>query len=249
MTATENIKVTAKQKYENAYAMVNRTINDLRVKYLEKLAKFEKFHQDMLKVSPDFELRKVEMTEYFNVYVDSFPVNKLEFKYYELDIMYTGVVPESVTRNYFKVDVSEHYINRRGSWRSSNEGYKVRAQINYDYGPYYKNGATVAKKIIESVNNLLLIDKRNNEVRDLNNRAYKELSKMFPYNLIETNRKSYNRNSETRDKYTIKNFNGSMVTVSYQYDKETETFSFNTESVVAPTTINLESLVKKLSMV
>ncbi len=242
MTPTKTNKEAVKKSYENEKNRVLISINRRSDDYKKREAAFDLYFSHMQKVSKDFELVKKTRVDKYNVYVSNFPVETLELPYNECDIIYTGKLPENMSRSSFRIDVSEHYVSPRNSYGSRNEGYKVRAFINYEEGRYCKNGATVAKKILEFINDRFEAQKRDEERKNLNKRAYQELSKQYPWNYIETD---YRNTS----KFTIYNGNDTSVYVGFIYNPEDDTFEFIVEKVNIKTDRNLKNLVEGLGRI
>lgn len=245
MTVTEKNKEFVKQQYENAKSRAMSSFERRRLEVEKRQEMFEKYHKEMLDVSEHFELVKTPTSESFPIYVDSFPVDKITLDYFNLEIKYSGPLAGNMSRGSVMVDVSEHYVSRRSSWRSSNEGYKVRAQIDYEPSPYYKTGRTVAKKIIEYVERRFEEERRVEGIRNLNKRAMDELSKMFPYLYI----RMMSNSSDYNCKFCIENPNNTKVVVTSNYDQEKDTFKFNTISVEVPKQNNLGNLVNMLGKI
>jgi hypothetical protein len=242
MTQTTTDKELIKKSYENEKNRVLLTINRRSADYKKREAAFDLYISHMQKVSKDFELVKKPKVENFNVYLQNFPVESLKVTYNECEIIYTGKLPENTSRSSFRVDVSEHYVSSRNSYGSRNEGYKVRTFINYEEGRYCKNGATVAKKILEFINNKFEAQKREEAQKNLNKRAYQELVKQYPWNYIETD---YRNGS----KFTIHNGNDTSVSVGYLYNPEDETFEFLVDKINIKTDRNLKNLVEGLGRI
>jgi len=244
MTLTETTKnIELNQEYSKQNESVLSLINKRKTanENLEKI--FEKFTEEMRSVSTDFTLVKTERTQEFKVFVKDFPINSHTLTYYDFDIKYTGKLPDGVSSNSIWVDVSEHHVNRKGSWRSCNEGYKIRTRINYDESPYYKTGRTAAKKIIEHVENLFYQAELKKQQNELNNRAFKELSKQFPYKFIRIIGTPKNGHQSI---FTIENPNNTKITVKYYYNPTTDVINFIVEEVEVQGNINLGYLVEKL---
>jgi hypothetical protein len=245
MAVTERNKEFVKQQYESAKSRAMNSFERRRSEVEKKQEMFEKYHKEMLEVSPHFELVKTPVVEAFPIYVESFPVDKITLDYFNLEIKYSGPIATNMSRGSVMVDVSEHYVNRRGSWRTNNEGYKVRAQIDYEPSPYYKTGRTAAKKIIEYVERRFEDERRVEGIRNLNKQAMNELSKMFPYLYINMISNSTDYNC----RFSIENPNNTKVVVTYNYDEEKNTFKFNTVNVEVPKQNNLGNLVNMLGRI
>lgn len=255
MTLTETTK---NMKFNQEYSKQNDSVISLINKRktanqdLEKI--FEKFTEEMRSVSTDFTLVKTERTQEFKVFVEDFPVNSHILTYYDFDIKYTGKLPEGVSSNLIWIDVSEHHVNRRGSWRSCNEGYKIKTKINYEESPYYKTGRTPAKKIIEYVKHLFNQAEFKKQKNELNNRAYRELSKQFPYKFIRIiDNPAFGFNSKSIScvprSFAIENPNNTKITVKYNYNPTTDVINFIVEKVEVQGGINLGNLVELLGKV
>jgi hypothetical protein len=242
MTPTKTNKEAVKKSYENEKNRVLTTINRRSAEHKKREDAFDLYFSHMQKVSKDFELVKKPRVENFNVYVSHFPVESLELKYNECEIIYAGKLPENTSRSSFRIDVSEHYVSPRNSYGSRNEGYKVRTSINYEEGRYCKNGATVAKKILEFINDRFDAQKRDEVRKNLNKRAYQELSKQYPWNYIETD---YRNDS----KFIIHNGNDTSVCVGFIHNPEDDTFDFVVEKVNIKTDRNLKNLVDGLGRI
>ena len=245
MTTTERNKEFVKKQYESAKSRAMSSFERRRLEVEKRQEMFEKYHKEMVEVSPHFELVKTPISDTFPIYVDSFPVDKITLDYFNLEIKYSGPIAGNMSRGSVMVDVSEHYVSRRGSWRSSNEGYKVRAQIDYEPSPYYKTGRTAAKKIIEYVERRFEEEKQVEGIRNLNKRAMDELSKMFPYLYI----RMISNSSERNCKFCIENPNNTKVFVTFNYNQEKDTFNFITINVEVPKQNNLGNLVNMLGKI
>lgn len=245
MTTTERNKEFVKKQYESAKSRAMSSFERRRLEVEKRQEMFEKYHKEMVEVSPHFELVKTPISDTFPIYVDSFPVDKITLDYFNLEIKYSGPIAGNMSRGSVMVDVSEHYVSRRGSWRSSNEGYKVRAQIDYEPSPYYKTGRTAAKKIIEYVERRFEEERQVEGIRNLNKRAMDELSKMFPYLYI----RMMSNSSERNCKFCIENPNNTKVFVTFNYNQEKDTFNFITINVEVPKQNNLGNLVNMLGKI
>jgi len=242
MTLTEKNKEYIKNDFQNQKQRVVNSMSRRHADNKKKEDAFDLYFSHMQKVSNDFELVKKPRVEKFNVYVNQFPVETLELKYNDCEIIYNGKLPENVSRTNIRVDISEHYVSSRGSYGSRNEGYKVKTQINYEDGRYCKNGATVAKKILEYVNSKFEAQKDEERRNNLNKRAYEELSKQYPYNYVG---KDFRQNN----KFTIHNANDTSVDVGYIHNSETDTFEFVVERVNIKTDKNMKNLVEGLGRI
>jgi hypothetical protein len=243
MTLTETTKnIEFNQEYSKQNESVISLINKRKTanENLEKI--FEKFTEEMRSVSTDFTLVKTERTQEFQVFVKEFPINSHTLTYYYFDIKYTGKLPDGVSSNSIWVDVSEHHVYRRGSWKSCNEGYKIKTKINYEESPYYKTGRTAAKKIIEHVENLFYQSELKKQKNELNNRAFKELSKQFPYKFIRI----IGERNGNQSIFIIENPNNTKITVRYDYNPSIDVINFIVENVGVQVNINLGYLVEKL---
>lgn len=242
MTTTNTNKEVLKKSYDNEKNRMLLAIKRRSDEYKKKEDAFDLYFSHMQKVSNDFELIKKTRTEKFTVYVNQFPVEVLELPYNDCEIIYAGKLPDNTSRTSIRIDVSEHYVSPRNSYRSRNEGFKVRTQINYEDGRYCKNGATVAKKILEFINGRFDAQKREEVRKNLNKRAYQELCKQYPWNYIETD---YRNNS----KFTIHNGNETSVKVGFIHNPENDTFVFVVEKVNIKTDGNLKNLVEGLGRI
>lgn len=243
MTLTET-----NQKFREEYLKQNKSVlSSIQIRKtnnenLEKI--FEKFASEMGSVSKDFTLVKTEKTQEYKVYINGFPVNSHILTYYDFEIKYTGKLPEGTNSAHIKVDVSEHVVSRRRSWRSTNHGYKVRAILSYEESPYYKNGKSVAKKIIQYVDNLFQQYKTKQEQQNIDNRAYSEVSKQFPNKFIRIIKTNGGKST-----FTVENTNNTKVNIRYHYNTVSDSFTFQVISVETPTIINLQNLVEKLASI
>lgn len=242
-----NSKLTKEQylkSYRDAKARVMDGFNRMSKKHRDRESAFQKYFDEMLKISPDFELIKDERVDEFPIFVDGFPVERIPLKYFDLTIKYVGKLPEEHFRNRICIEVCEHHVSHRGSWRSTNEGYKVRTNIDYNESPYYKSGRTVAKKIIEHVETLFHQEKLKKEREDINKRAYKELSDKFPYKFIRTIFRGLQPST-----FVVENANQTHITLSYNYSPVEDVITFKVIKVEVPSNIGLENLVESLGKV
>lgn len=244
MNITEHNKDYFKKKYEEAKLNVVRSMERRDEENKKRLSAFEKYYEDITKVSKDFELVKNERKETFTVFVNNFPVDKFDLTFYDCEIKYVGPIPERNSRNSICIEISEHHVSRRGSWRSTNEGYKIKTRINYEDSPYYKSGRTAAKKVLEHVEELFNQEKRRKQQEDINQRAYKELSDKFPYKFIRTISKTSQPST-----FIVENANQSHITLSYNYNSVEDVITFKVIKVEVPSNIKLENLVESLGRI
>lgn len=198
----------------------------------------------MVKVSPDFELVKTQNSLDYKVWVNSFPVETLTLNYFDYEIKYTGKLPEVVPRGKIRIDVSEHYVTPRGSYRQTNLGFKIKTLLGYnEESPYYKSGRTVAKKIIEYVDSLWAIEKDRLLKQDIRSRAFRELIDMFRFSMVDfgTPTKPHEPNF-----FTVTNLNKTKIVLGYRYDFVNDKIEFINKDIIVPTEFNLISLVEKL---
>lgn len=236
---------TFKKEYEAQKGNAIRALNNF--KQLRNVIEqhHEKYYAEMLSVSPDFELVKRPCKESRTIFINSFPVDTIEVDYNECEIKYIGKLPTTLNRTSLLINVSEHHTTKRGGWRSTSHGYKVRLQYNYEAGPYYKTGRTVAKKILEIIEEQYEIQKQREKITELNERARKELSEKFPYSFIKTN---VSIRAGAKTNFTIENFNGTTITLNYHVVDDKIEFSV-TKVDITKVSGNVESLVNLLGQV
>lgn len=244
MTKTKLTKEQYLKSYRDAKTNVMISFNRRLKQYRDRESAFQKYFDEMLKVSPDFELVKDERVDEFSVFVDGFPVERIPLNYFDLTIKYVGKLPEEHFRSRIRIEVCEHHVSRRGSWRSTNEGYKVRTNIDYNESPYYKSGRTAAKKILEHVETLFRQENLKKEREDINKRAYKELSDKFPYKFIRTIFRGLQPST-----FVVENANQTHITLSYNYSPVEDVITFKVIKVEVPSNIGLENLVESLGKV
>jgi hypothetical protein len=243
MTETLTQKELAKTKYQNAKNSALRSYDQRKLEVDGKEKVFEDFYSDMVKVSSDFELVKKSNSSDYKVWVDGFPVETFTLNYFDCEIIYTGKLPETVSSGKVRIDVSEHYVTPRGSWRQRSLGFKIRTSLNYSESPYYKSGRTVAKKVIEYVDSLWTIEKDRLLKQDIRSRAFRELMNMFRLSMVDfgTPTKPNDPNN-----FTITNLNKTKIILGYRYDSVNDKIEFNNKDIIVPEEFNLTSLVEKL---
>ena len=245
MTDILTQKKIAKTKYQDAKRSALRSYDQRKLEIDNKQKVFEDFYADMVKVSPDFELVKTQNSLDYKVWVDSFPVETLTLNYFDYEIKYTGKLPEVVSRRgKIRIDVSEHYVTPRGSWRQTNLGFKIKTLLGYnEESPYYKSGRTVAKKVIEYVDSLWLIEKNRLLKQDIRSRAFTELIGMFRFSIIDFGTP---KNQNDLNFFTITNLNKTKIVLEYRYNSVNDKIEYINKDIIVPTEFNLTSLVEKL---
>ena len=240
-TMTDTFKKEYEAQKENAIKALNN------FKQLRNVIEqhHDKFYSEMLSVSPDFELVKKPCKESRTIFINSFPVDTIEVEYNDCEIKYVGKLPTTLNRTSLLINVSEHYTTRRGGWRSTSHGYKVRLQYNYVNGPYYKTGRTVAKKILEIIDDQFTVQRQQEDMIALNERARKELSEKFPYSFIKTN---VSIRSGAKTNFTIENYNGTEITLNYYVVDGKIEFGV-TKVDISKVKNNVESLVTLLGQI
>ena len=244
MTDILTQKKIAKTKYQHAKRSALRSYDQQKLEIDNKQKVFEDFYADMVKVSPDFELVKTQNSLDYKVWVDSFPVETLTLNYFNYEIKYTGKLPEVVPRGKIRIDVSEHYVTPRGSWRQTNLGFKIKTLLGYnEESPYYKSGRTVAKKVIEYVDSLWAIEKDRLLKQDIRSRAFRELIDMFRFSMVDFGTPTTPNDPNT---FTITNVNKTKIILGYRYRSVNDKIEFIKKDIIVPKEFNLTSLVEKL---
>jgi len=243
MTDTLNQKHLAKVKYESAKRTTLRSYDQRKSELDDRQKVFEDFYVDMIKVSSDFELVKTPKSIEYKVWVDTFPVETLTLNYFDCEIKYTGKLPDTVSSGKVRIDVSEHFVTPRGGWRSKSLGLKIRTSLNYTESPYYKSGRTAAKKIIEYVDSLWVIEKDRLLKQDIRSRAFRELMGMFRFSIVDFGTPTKPNDPST---FTITNLNKTKIILGYRYDSVNDKIEFINMDIIVPTEFNLTSLVEKL---
>ena len=243
MTNTLNQKELAKTKYQNAKNSALRSYDQRKLATDNNQKVFEDFYNDMVKVSPDFELVKTPNSADYKVWVDGFPVETFTLNYVDCEIKYTGKLPETASSGKVRIDVSEHYVTPRGGWRQKSLGLKIRTSLNYNESPYYKSGRTAAKKVIEYVDSLWVVEKDRLLKQDIRSRAFRELMGMFRFSMVDfgTPTKPHEPNF-----FTVTNLNKTKIVLGYRYDSVNDKIEFINKDIIVPTEFNLTSLVEKL---
>jgi len=243
MTETLTQKEIAKTKYQDAKRIALRNYDQLKLATDDNQKVFEGFYNDMVKVSPDFELVKKPNSADYKVWIDNFPVETFTLNYFDCEIKYTGKLPEVVSSGKVRIDVSEQHVTPRGSWRQKSLGFKIRTSLDYTEGPYYKSGRTVAKKVIEYVDSLWEQEKARLLKQDIRSRAFRELMSMFRFSIIDfgtpTKQNEFNF-------FTVTNLNRTKIVLGYRYDSVNDKIEFINKEIIVPTEFNLTSLVEKL---
>jgi hypothetical protein len=243
MTETLTQKEIAKTKYQDAKRVALRSYDQRKLATDDNQKVFEDFYNDMVKVSPDFELVKTPNSTDYKVWIDNFPVETFTLNYFNCEIKYTGKLPEATSSGKVRIDVSEQHITPRGSWRQKNLGFKIRTSLNYVESPYYKSGRTAAKKVIEYVDSLWEQEKARLFKQDIRSRAFRELMGMFRFSMVDfgTPTKSNEPNF-----FTITNLNKTKIVLGYKYDSVSDKIEYIKKDIIVPTEFNLTSLVEKL---
>jgi hypothetical protein len=243
MTETLTQKEIAKTKYQDAKRIALRSYDQRKLATDDNQKVFEGFYNDMVKVSPDFELVKKPNSADYKVWIDNFPVETFTLNYFDCEIKYTGKLPEVVSSGKVRIDVSEQHVTPRGSWRQKSLGFKIRTSLDYTEGPYYKSGRTVAKKVIEYVDSLWGQEKARLLKQDIRSRAFRELMSMFRFSIIDfgtpTKQNEFNF-------FTVTNLNRTKIVLGYRYDSVNDKIEFINKEIIVPTEFNLTSLVEKL---
>jgi len=243
MTETLTQKEIAKTKYQDAKRIALRSYDQRKLATDDNQKVFEGFYNDMVKVSPDFELVKKPNSADYKVWIDNFPVETFTLNYFDCEIKYTGKLPEVVSSGKVRIDVSEQHVTPRGSWRQKSLGFKIRTSLDYTEGPYYKSGRTVAKKVIEYVDSLWEQEKARLLKQDIRSRAFRELMSMFRFSIIDfgtpTKQNEFNF-------FTVTNLNRTKIVLGYRYDSVNDKIEFINKEIIVPKEFNLTYLVDKL---
>ena len=243
MTETLTQKEIAKTKYQDAKRIALRSYDQRKLATDDNQKVFEGFYNDMVKVSPDFELVKKPNSADYKVWIDNFPVETFTLNYFDCEIKYTGKLPEVVSSGKVRIDVSEQHVTPRGSWRQKSLGFKIRTSLDYTEGPYYKSGRTVAKKVIEYVDSLWEQEKARLLKQDIRSRAFRELMSMFRFSIIDfgtpTKQNEFNF-------FTVTNLNRTKIVLGYRYDSVNDKIEFINKEIIVPKEFNLTYLVEKL---
>jgi len=243
MTETLTQKEIAKTKYQDAKRIALRSYDQRKLATDDNQKVFEGFYNDMVKVSPDFELVKKPNSADYKVWIDNFPVETFTLNYFDCEIKYTGKLPEVVSSGKVRIDVSEQHVTPRGSWRQKSLGFKIRTSLDYTEGPYYKSGRTVAKKVIEYVDSLWEQEKARLLKQDIRSRAFRELMSMFRFSIIDfgtpTKQNEFNF-------FTVTNINRTKIVLGYRYDSVNDKIEFINKEIIVPKEFNLTYLVEKL---
>jgi len=243
MTETLTQKEIAKTKYQDAKRIALRSYDQRKLATDDNQKVFEGFYNDMVKVSPDFELVKKPNSADYKVWIDNFPVETFTLNYFDCEIKYTGKLPEVVSSGKVRIDVSEQHVTPRGSWRQKSLGFKIRTSLDYTEGPYYKSGRNVAKKVIEYVDSLWEQEKARLLKQDIRSRAFRELMSMFRFSIIDfgtpTKQNEFNF-------FTVTNLNRTKIVLGYRYDSVNDKIEFINKEIIVPKEFNLTYLVEKL---
>jgi hypothetical protein len=200
---------------------------------------FEKYVKEMNEYSKhNFELVKTARSEDFVVFIDSFPVETFTLNFFENEIKYIGPIPKNVSISQIRICVEEHITYSKGVWgKGKNHGFKIKFSLNYQDSPYYKTGRTVAKKILQYVDEMFQAQKKLDFQSSLKNRAKAELEKMFPYRFID------DINNTT---FIIYSGNGVKTTVKYIYKEDEDIFEFSIYEVHIGDNKNFKKTVEGL---
>jgi len=150
------------KEQERLTIMVDHFI--LQQKLIEN--EFDKFFNQILKCSKEFELKKNKRTyskeiRYRHENGRYINVGCVQKDYNECSISYIGRLPDNVN-NPFTILVQEHIVYGRSYWNKRNEGLKLVVRINYDKEIFYKTGKGLVKKINEEVQ--LIWDRHNSKL-------------------------------------------------------------------------------------
>lgn len=193
-------------------------------------SEWEKLFKEVIKHSPDFQLKKTPRKQTWQVQpyivgVDGTHnyssqrvlVGEISTDYNDMEIVYTGKFPEGDAGR-VRVIVEEHKTNPRGSWRTVSHGYKLKVVCGYDDDKkYYKTGRPVVQKVEDYVKRLWDSFNHKQKQAELKSRAFKlAFNKYWGTNTdVEFGGKIFNGISTNYNQIVVRHNNGSVIVLSY----------------------------------
>lgn len=193
-------------------------------------SEWNKYFQEVIKHSNNFELKKTSRTQSYEVKPfllnadgtysyssERVLVGHINVEYNEFEIVYTGELPEGVSREQIKVVVEEHITTPRGSWRSKSHGYKLKLKLGYeDSKTYYKTGKPVVKLVEDYVQSKWDLHNAKVKALELKSRAFRLALNKYRNSIIDFGGNRVNGLNTTNKQIVVKNNNGTAIVLNYR---------------------------------
>lgn len=192
-------------------------------------AEWDKYFQEISKHSDKFKLIKTPQTQSWGVNVynldsegnrvnyNQVKIGEITADYNNIEIEYTGELPEGVHKNSIRIYVEEHTTTPRGSWRSVSHGYKLKVRTSFDDNKtYYKTGKPVVKIVEEFVQSKWNIHNDKIKQDELRVNAFRKAFDTYSNSIVDFGGTYVNGVATNRNQIVVKNLNGTVVILSYQ---------------------------------
>jgi hypothetical protein len=244
----------AQQKHiKETIAATQRNADTFKSGKLKVEGEWDKYFQEIRKHSDKFKLVKTSRNQSWEVNVNNvdsegkvinltrFKIGEIDTEYKDIEIEYTGELPEGIHKNSVRISVEEHTTTPRGSWRSVSHGYKLKVKTSYeDNKTYYKTGKPVVKIVEDYVQSLW--DSHNHKIKqdELRVNAFRKAFDTYKSSIVDFGGDRVNGMTTNRNQIIVKNLNGTVVILSYRDVNGEVVFSvdktiingFNADSIV-----------------
>lgn len=208
------------------------------LKYFEEIKKYtNKVELKITKLVATFPVRvhKINEDGTYDMIHPMTLICELKREYNSYEFVLVGDAPPVKSYNKLKLSVDVHKTYSRSGFVSTNNGFKIIAQLNYDKEKYYKTGKKVAELIDEYYENEWLIYKSELKSKSIKERAFDILKEKYKLSMI----------SFTDGNFVIDTLNGNSISITYR-ENETGEIIFNVKNVKLRKDINLDLLVEGL---
>jgi len=211
-------------------ANVQRSADSFKQERDKVQSEWEKLFKEVIKYSPDFELKKTSRKQSWQVqpYIveadgtysytsQRVLVGEISTEYNDMEIVYIGKLPEGENGR-VRVIVEEHKTNPRGSWRTVSHGFKLKVVCGYDDDKkYYKTGRPVIKKVEDYVRRIWDSYNHKQKQAELKTRAFKlAFDKYWGMNTeVNFGGRTNNGIASNHNQIVVTHSNGSAVVLSY----------------------------------
>ena len=191
---------------------------------------YDKFFSEIQKLSSDFTLTKIKRfctqdVTYRHPNGKVTVVDKVSKEWNHCQISFVGKIPQT-QRAYFNISVEEHKTNGgRGSYGTTNHGFKLKLEMNYSKPTYYKSAKGLIKRITEEIESL---HRAHNSIVDHQNKlnlALEVAKKRYP------GHKSIDSRNGTID---VQYKNGTVVRMYYNSNLANGEVNFKIFNVITP---------------
>ncbi len=215
---------------KDTFRAVQETANRFKSEKDKIESEWNKYFQEVVKHSDNFELIKTPRTQAYEVkpYVldadgtysyssERVLLGTVDVNYNEFEIIYTGKLPEGENNRSIRVFIEEHTTTPRGSWRSTSHGYKLKVRLGYDDSKtYYKTGRPVVKMVEDYVKSKWDAHNAKIKARDLKTKAFGLAFSKYRNSIVDFGGNRINNLVTNYNQIVVKNNNGSVVVLNYR---------------------------------